>query len=316
MRWYPREWRARYGDEFEEMLLAEFDERPASWRRSVDIAAHGVLARLEFLGVAGDSLAAGDQAHASLAAFGCALGAFLAFGVALWAQLTVGWEWSAPNAVGTTAGMVTMSCAALALAVLVVVASTPVVVAAARQAWRGNGRTIVWPAALVIVGGALLVTGAHHFGNGWPGTHGHAWSHQGLVPGGVAAFLWAATLSISSYWAHPGALSSFPALEIAWMAVSPVAIVLMVVGAARIVRRTHLGPSALRFELRVAQAASVVMVAFITGASLWVLRGGPGPRGLFHTGMIDVAGLMVMLTCLGISYRVLRRAQPSLARLV
>ena len=28
LRWYPREWRARYGEEFTELLMADFDERP------------------------------------------------------------------------------------------------------------------------------------------------------------------------------------------------------------------------------------------------------------------------------------------------
>src|SRR5206468_3017335 len=59
-----------------------------------------------------------------------------------------------------------------------------------------------------------------HFGNGWPGTGGHPWARTGLVPGGVAAFCWACTLSVSSFWAHPGALAAFPAAELTWMALS------------------------------------------------------------------------------------------------
>ena len=50
------------------------------------------------------------------------------------------------------------------------------------------------------------------------------------MPAGVAAFSWAATLSVSSYWAHPAALAAFPAGEIAWMAVSPLALVTAVAG--------------------------------------------------------------------------------------
>jgi hypothetical protein len=45
LRWYPAGWRARYGEEFTELLLAEFAERPRSWRRATDVARGGVLAR-------------------------------------------------------------------------------------------------------------------------------------------------------------------------------------------------------------------------------------------------------------------------------
>ena len=52
-------------------------------------------------------------------------------------------------------------------------------------------------------GAGVMIAGSHHFENCWPGTGAHAWGQQGLVPGGVAAFCWASTLSVSSYWAHP-----------------------------------------------------------------------------------------------------------------
>ena len=81
---------------------------------------------------------------------------------------------------------------------------------------------LIRPTILFLSGTALVVIGARHFGNGWPGTGGHRWFGQGLVPGGVAAFTWASTLSVSSYWAHPGALLSFPVGEVAWMALSPI----------------------------------------------------------------------------------------------
>ena len=62
-----------------------------------------------------------------------------------------------------------------------------------------------------------MAVGGRHFGNGWPGTGGHPWAHPGPVPGGVAAFCWASTLAVSSFWAHPAALAAFPAAELAGM---------------------------------------------------------------------------------------------------
>lgn len=46
LRWYPREWRDRYGEEFVAHLEAELTERPRSLTRGVDIALHGLTTRL------------------------------------------------------------------------------------------------------------------------------------------------------------------------------------------------------------------------------------------------------------------------------
>ncbi len=48
LRWYPRAWRERYGEEFVAHLEAELLERPVSLARTADIVAHGFLARLTF----------------------------------------------------------------------------------------------------------------------------------------------------------------------------------------------------------------------------------------------------------------------------
>ena len=151
----------------------------------------------------------------------------------MWSQLTTGWQWSAPGTAAVTVAMLAMSAAMLALFALAVLAVLPVAwrVAAARaQGLRG-------PSALFLAGLAVVFVGGRHFGNGWPGTGGHPWAHQGLVPGGVAAFSWASTLSVSSFWAHPAALAAFPAAELAWMALSPLAVAGAVTGAATVVRR-------------------------------------------------------------------------------
>ena len=75
------------------------------------------------------------------------------------------------------------------------------------------------------------------------------------------------------------------------MVVSPVALVAALVGVAKLLRRLELSDRVLRYERRLAYAATVAMAAFFTGAGLWVFDGGPGPRNLFHIGAIDVVDL-------------------------
>ena len=277
LRCYPKEWRARYGDEFAELLVADMSEQPHSWRRGADVVRGGCVARIAEAGLGQRRLGPVDQVRRSLVALGCAMAVFVAFGAAIWAQLTIGWQWSEPDAATTTAAMVVMSGAALGFFAFAVAAAVPIVWSVAGRAIRREFRGLERPSLLFFAAVGVLVVGGHHFGNGWPGTGGHPWAHQGIVPGGVAAFTWASTLSVTSYWAHPGALMAFPASEVAWMVVSPVALVCAAVGAAKVVRRLEMPNSVLRYEARLAKVGAVVMSVFLVGACMWVIDGGPGP---------------------------------------
>ena len=125
----------------------------------------------------------------------------------------------------------------LVLGLVALLAVLPVAWTAASRLARGQARVLAVPSALFLAGLAVMIVGGRHFGNGWPGTGGHPWARTGLVPGGVAAFAWASTLSVSSFWAHPAALAAFPAAELAWMVLSPLALACLVAGAATAVRR-------------------------------------------------------------------------------
>jgi hypothetical protein len=298
VRWYPRSWRARYGEEFCALLECELDERPRSLPRAVNLAWSGTVARATTSGLAGLPGGGAFQERSSLAWLAASLGAFLAVGLAVWSQLVVGWQWSSPRTPGTTLGIVVMTVAVLALAVLGACAVAPVAAFVAMQVARGKGRRLVVPAGIASLAAVMLVVGARRFENGWPGTGGHHWALQGLVPGGVAAFVWAATLAVSSYWAHPGALQSFPAPEVAWMALSPVAMAALALGATTTLRRVELPARLSRFELRLGRLASVAMTLFLLGAVAWLSDSSPRPRSipsnLFHVGAIDVAAAVVM----------------------
>ncbi len=316
MRWYPTSWRARYGEEFAALLVCDLADRPRSWRRNLDVARTGLGARLSATGLGGRLLAPSDQVRASLASLGLAVGAFAVFALATWSQLAVGWQWAAPDTTATAVAMVVMSGTLAALGCLAVLGAVPVawgvITTLMRRAERG---ALVVPSALFVLGAVILVLGSRHFGNGWPGTGGHPWAQRSLVPGGAAAFAWASTLSISSYWAHPGALSTFPSGELAWMALSPIAMSAVVVGAVTTMRRLELTPRALRFEARLSMAAAGVTVAFLGACAIWMIDGGPGPHRLFHAGAIDAAALGVMAVASVVACRAAQRARWGGARL-
>jgi hypothetical protein len=309
LRWYPASWRARYGAEFTELLIADFAERPRDRRRSGDVARSGLLARLSAAGLTVHPLDPSTAARAGLATLACACAVFVTFAAAMWAQLAIGWQWAPPATRATRVAMVVMSGAMLLLAVLAALAAIPAGWAAVRASRDGQGRALRGPALLTGLGVAILAAGGRHFGNGWPGTGGHWWPHQGLVPGGVAAFGWASTLSVTSYWAHPAELAAFPASELAWMVVSPLAMGCLVTGTVQLVRRIELSARAICFESWVGSAAGLAMAAFLAGALCWLTEGGSGPRGLFHAGVIDATGLAVMALALATAWQAGRLAR-------
>jgi hypothetical protein len=309
---YPPAWRSRYGEEFVELLIADFEDRPRSWRRTADVLASGALARLRTAGLAKSVLDPAERIRTSLAALGCAVAVFLTVGVAMWSQVVIGWRWEPPAGPAVAVGMVAMSAATLVIGTLAVLAAIPVMQALVRAAVERRAVALVRPSLLVTVGSAVLIAGSRHFATRWPGTGGHPWAYHRLVPPGMAAFCWAATRGVTSYWVHPDALGRFSIGEVAWMAVSLMATLGLVVGVAKTVRRLELTPRALRFEANLAEAAVVAMVAFVGGASGWVVAGGaPGPTGIYRVGAIDVVGLPVMAVALLAAYQAVAQGRSA-----
>jgi hypothetical protein len=304
LRWYPAAWRERYGEEFTELLIAEIEEQPQSLTRTADVIRGGLLARAAAAGLSADGVGSEARLRASLGVAGWAAAGFLVFGIAVWSQLTVGWQWSAPASSSTTAAMLLMSGAVVGLLALAVMAVVPLLWATVRS---GRGH-LARPVLLCLAGVAVLVLGSLHFSHFWPGTGGHRWADRGLVPRDVGAWSWAASLWITSYWAHPISLFAFPPGQVVWMALSPVALAATAVGAVRTVRGLELSRATLRHEACLAAAATAPMAVFLAGAGSWVISGGAAPKGLFAVGAIDLAGVAVMAGALVASFRASQRA--------
>ena len=244
---------------------------------------------------------------ASLGTLGAASAVFLVVGAAQWSQLVIGWVWAArlrqqPGSApqlpaadrNATLGA---SAAILVLLALGVLAALPVLATvAARLAVPGSpgraraGRQV--PAVALAVALTALVIGARSVENNWIGTGGL----HSPVPGGLAAFIWAVTLFVSAYWAHPGMLAAFPDAERAWMALSPLVLAIAVASAVTLVRRAGLSPRLARFEARLGLACCAVMTAFLALCAAWLAADGPlaGGTALFHAGWINVASAAIL----------------------
>ena len=288
----PREWRSRYGDEFTELLVAGPPERPRSWRRTVDVtrtAASAAACRSEGARRADPRSRPRRCARAWSARLrgGRVSRLWRRHVVAAHHRMAVG----APDTSAATAAMVVMSC----IMVLFVPSSssppsprrralTRVRTPAGARASSGRRRCL-WAV------GRSWSSGAGTSATGGRGTRLASAAAQGVVPGGVAAFSWASTLSISSYWAHPGRC---------------------VVSRRRAVldggqpgrhgvrcRRGGQGPAAAGAlgadaALRgpALGVAARAMLVFLGACCGWVLDGGPGPAGPLPRRFIDVIGIV------------------------
>jgi hypothetical protein len=296
LRWYPRPWRDRYGAEFSELLISDISERPRSRRRSLDVARGGVRARLADVGLAGFPLpvaTAGSpagslaeqarqrQLSASLGSLSCALGAFLVFGAALWSQILIGWQWSAwlhahlpaqslpplAQAPGRDAFFAVFTTGAmLVLLALAVLAALPVLATVAGGVVKDQRARLIRPAIALAASLGVLFAGGRHFENNWLGTGGH----HALVPSGLAAFIWAVTLFVSSYWGHPAMFATLPVDQRAWMTLSPFFLAAAVASAAVLVRRVRLSPRVAAFEASLGLLACVTMAAFVVCYGVWI----------------------------------------------
>ncbi len=179
LRWYPKAWRSRYGEEFTELLISDLGERPRSWSRTADVIRGGIVARLADAGLCGCAPEATAQARASLASLACCAAVFLGIGGAMWSQLTIGWQWSEPDTVGITVATFVMSGTMGVFAVLALLAAIPVAWSVMSRIAHGGPQGLLGPSALFLAGLAVVVVGGRHFGNGWPGTGGHPWARTG-----------------------------------------------------------------------------------------------------------------------------------------
>lgn len=309
LRWYPPAWRARYGDEFAELLAAELAERPRDRRRTVDVARSGLRARLADVGLAGHPLDRAAGARASLATLACSGLLFVTFGAAIWSQLATGLQWAVPGDRGITQALDLMSLALAAFSVVTALGLAGLIRAAVVTIARHRGRKLLWPATLAVSCAALLFFGGRHFANAWPGTGGHLLTAQGLVPAGVVAFCWSTTMWITSYWAHPAMLAAFGATKIAWMTLAPLAACGLMTGAAQLIRRLDRSPRALCFETWLGRVTGGGMLIFLGGVLRWLSSASAGPWPLFRAGSIDIAGLTVLAAVLVTGLRATRRAE-------
>ncbi len=196
LRWYPAEWRARYGDELEVLLEDTYGDGPVPIGVRLSLVRAGSVERLRRSGLASPNGARGRVRSGALIVL-------CAWAVVVWAGMVMAKtseHWSAATPPGRPlpgAGYAVVQWAARAGAVAVMLAaglSLPSIVRGGRRGgWERMLRPVVRAAALTVVTGlvgAAVVVWAHHLDG--PQRNGAYWPYT--VVAVVGAVMVAAVL--------------------------------------------------------------------------------------------------------------------------
>ena len=257
LRWYPRRWRARYGDELTALLDEEYGGAlPLKVRLS--LVSGGLRQRARQSGIAGDSVPAADGIRAGALLVLIAWAAFVIAG-ASFAKFSEQFDEALPHA--SSAHRVPD------LAFTVV-------------------QTVAGIAGLLVVAGALLALPAFvQFlrGGGWSSVRGH------FVRASICTVLVGGGLAALSMWGHHlpsqqrnNGLHWYGVLFLLWAALVVVTLALWTVTAVATARRVQLAGAVLTAEAALAAALTAAMVVVAAATIVWWVSDGQRRTGVLE----------------------------------
>jgi hypothetical protein len=244
LRWYPRSWRARYGDEVIALLDDEYGGHPPALVR-LSLVTGGLRQRTRQSGLTGDSVPAADGIRAGALLVLSAWTVFVIAG-ASFAKFSEHFDQALPHSTGAH--------------------RVPDIAFTVLQAAAGV-------AGVLVVAGALLAVPAFwRFlrAGGWASLRGHFL--RALTCTGITA---AATVLIlvSAHHLTPhqrdGGLHWYGALFLIWATLIGIALTLWTVVAIAAARRVELTAAILTAEATLAGAVTVAMVLMVAATAIW-----------------------------------------------
>lgn len=244
LRWYPPEWRRRYGDEFAALIDDTIGDDAPSVRLRLHVMRAGTAMRLREAGLAGDETPPSEWMRGGALAVLCAWSIFVVAGIAL-QKTAEHWQDAVPAGPARTWAAIAFGTvqATAAIASLLIVAGAVAVLPAVARFLAGGGRHAVrrplaWAAAL----GAVTL----------------------VALGGVV--WWAHGLTVAQR--NGGDVSyALGALALALLTASSIAAITN--AAVAIVRRLALSPTVLRFLARLSAAVAVAIVVMTIATGAW-----------------------------------------------
>jgi hypothetical protein len=243
LRWYPPAWRARYGQELEELIVESLGGGRVPWRMRLDIARSGMRERLRSSGLTGDAVPPDARSLAGSLLVLCAWMTFVVAGTTV-QKLSEHWQDATPSTQralpGDAFAALTVAAAiGSALVVLGVACALPPLLALVRAGgWRDIRGVILRALAATALAGvstAALVVWAHRL---------PAQARSGHDLAYVVGFS-------------------------AWSLVMLVLVVCWTIAAVATARRLDLSGRLLRFEARLAAGVCATMAVMTVATAVW-----------------------------------------------
>jgi hypothetical protein len=278
LRWYPATWRARYGEEFVDHLEQEFADRSIDFRRTVNVAYKGLVARVTDVGLSNAVVNAEDQTRAAVGTTFVLSALVALIALNFWSRAMLAWSGRRyhPIPVTLTTGILTVA-AGLLVVVLVVIVLI-VAVSVVRQIVNGRARPLVGPSIFIVVSGALLVYAARWLPR-MLDTYGHLrqggvrWSHPGPAIYGLAQITWELTQNWIALWNQ--GIPSTHNIQTVVNDVVPLALLVFGVAIALLVRRVELPHVASRLGPITVALLGTAAAAFFVTYLVWSTVSGP-----------------------------------------
>jgi hypothetical protein len=243
LRWYPREWRERYGDEFAALMEDSLNGARPTLRFRLSIVGAGLRERGHQGGLLGEGSAAGDRVRAGSLLVLCAWAVFVVAG-ASFSKLSEQFDSAVPAASRSLpwGAFKTIQMVAVVAGILVGVGALAAVPACLRFLRDGG-----WRAARRHVRRATAVTTV-------------------TVVASIGLVAWANSLS---YAQRNGGSSLYGLAFLVWAVLIATTLALWTVVAVALGRRLVLARSLLAFEALLATAVTAAMIAIAAATAIW-----------------------------------------------
>lgn len=245
LRWYPRAWRDRYGEEFVVYMQDSFGSEPPPLKARLSVVAGGIAERARCSGLTGDSVPPSDRVRAGMLMVLVSWTAMVIAGSSL-AKISEHFDTALPNGRGAH------HLPDLAYTVI---------------------QTTAGIAALTVIAGAGLALPAfvrYLRSGGWSSIRSHTLRAAGCT------FLTGAVTAPLLIWAHHltshqrnGGSTAYTVLFAGWAALVAVTLALWTVLAVAAARKVTFSRPVLTAEAATAVAVAIAILGILTATTLW-----------------------------------------------
>lgn len=316
LRWYPKSWRDRYGEEFADHLEQEFADRPIDLPRAYNIAYKGVVARVGDIGLAYSTLNAERRNRASVGTTVVPMIFVAVLALNFWSRAMGLWSGRRyhPIPVSLTTGILTIA-EGLILILLAAIIGL-IVIGAIRDLRHHRARPLVGPLVLAAGSGAFLLyclrwvpQELYRYAHGVNGRPGIGLSQPGRALAALGQTAWDTTQS----WVAPWNMSSQNSTSFKVETfLFPVALLFFGLAIALLVRRIQLNQGMVRLIVGAVTLLGTLTGVFLVTYVMWLIFGGPSGNELFwpegsRAGDIYLVLLLLITVMIGRTRWVARR---------